>query len=189
VALALLGVSQAYAHTEDPPTTRYVVARQAIAPGTTLDPAVLELAPAELAEPTAGRAFRDRGVLEGAITLAPLAAGELVQLGQVLPAATAAVDGVELSFAVAADRALGGAVQPGESVDLVATFATGDPGVVAERAVITAVTSEGDGLLDTAGPVVLTVRLQDRDELLDVVRAVDEGQVTVARPGGGGLSR
>jgi hypothetical protein len=150
---------------------------------------VLELAPAELAEPTAGRAFRDRGVLEGAITLAPLAAGELVQLGQVLPAATAAVDGVELSFAVAADRALGGAVQPGESVDLVATFATGDPGVVAERAVITAVTSEGDGLLDTAGPVVLTVRLQDRDELLDVVRAVDEGQVTVARPGGGGLSR
>ncbi len=183
VALALLGVSQAYAHADDPPTTRYVVARHTIAPGAVLDPDALELQPAELPQRTAERAFTDRDVLAGAVTLAPLAPGELVQLGHVLPVTDAAFEGVELSFAVTADRALGGAIRPGEVVDLVATFATSSPRLVARDALVTTVATGGDRLIDDSGPVLLTVRLRDPGELLDLVQAVDEGQVTVARTG------
>jgi Flp pilus assembly protein CpaB len=186
VTIALLGVSQAYAHADRPPSTGYVVAARTLDPGAVLDPDAVELLPADLPDALAARAFTSADVLEGAVTLAPLAPGELVLLSQVLPADAAPTTGVELAFALSTDRALGGSLRPGERVDLVASFPAGATRAVAHDALVTHVGSGGDALLDGGGDHVLTVRLQAPAELLDVVEAVDQGEITVTRPAAGG---
>lgn len=185
VALALLAVTQAYAHADRPPATAYAVVTRPVPPGGHLDPAAVELVAAELPAAVAGRAFTSIEVLDGAVSLAPLEPGDLVLLSHVLPADAPALGGSELSFAVPTDRAVAGSVRAGERVDLVASFPTGSARVVAEGALVTGVDAATDGLLADAGTVVLTVRLQARPELLAVVRAVDEGQLTVTRRAGG----
>jgi hypothetical protein len=186
VTVALLGVSQAYAHADRPPSVGYVVARHDLPPGSVLDGDDVDLLPAELPETLAARAFTSEEVLDGSVTLAPLAPGELVLLGQVLPAGEAPPSGVDLSFAIEADRALAGSLRSGEVVDLLASAATGPATRVARGAQVVDVASVGDSLLADAGQLVLTVRLREDDELLDVVAAVDDGQVTVVRPALGG---
>jgi Flp pilus assembly protein CpaB len=182
VTIALLGVSQAYAHADRPPTTGFAVATATLAPGAVLGAGSLELVPLDLPRAVAARAFSTLDVLEGAVTLAPLEAGELVQLSQVLPAGTVPARGVDLSFSIAPDRALGGDLQPGERLDLVASYPAGDSRVVARGALLTGAASTGDALLDRDAGLVVTVRLQRDDELLAVVEAVDEGHVTLVRP-------
>ena len=168
VTLALLGVSQAYAHADRPPRSGVVVVDRDLPPGTTL-------------APLADRVFDRPEVLEGATTLAPLAAGEPVLLSQVLPAGVVPDAGVDLSFAVSADRALGGLLQPGERVDLVATPAAGATRVVAEGVTVIDAVSDTEGLLADGGGLVVTTRLPSRRVLVAVVAAVDQGRLTLAR--------
>jgi Flp pilus assembly protein CpaB len=181
VTVALLGVSQAYAHADRPPGTSYVVATRALAPGTALDETVLGLVPADLPPPMAARAFTTTAVLDGAFTLAPLAPGEPLLLSQILPAGTSPPAGADLSFAITTDRALGGSVRPGERVDLVATFPGDGTRRVAEGAIVTETLTETDGLLTETGRLLLTVRLRAQAEVLGLVEAVDEGQLTLVR--------
>jgi hypothetical protein len=183
---ALIGVSQAYAHADRPPTTGYAVATEAVAPGDVLRPASFELLPVDLPHVLAGRAFSSVDVLDGAVALAPLEPGELVQLSQVLPSEMTPPTGVDLSFALPSERALAGDLRPGERVDLVASFQADDTRVVAQRALVTRATSSDSALLEADGGLVVTVRLQSQDEVLGVVEAVDEGQLTVVRPTAGG---
>jgi Flp pilus assembly protein CpaB len=181
VTLALLGVSQAYAHADRPPGTGYVVAARSLAPGAALEADDLDLVPAELPPTMAARAFTTTAVLDGAVTLAPLAPGEPVLLSQVLPAGTSPPVGADLSFAITTDRALGGNLRPGERVDLVATFPGGGTRRVAEGAVVIEGRTETDGLLTETGRLLLTVRLRDPAEVLGLVEAVDQGQLTLVR--------
>lgn len=183
VTLALLGVSQAYAAADRPPATRYAVATGTLPPGTTLGPDDLALVPADLPEATAARAFRSIDALRGAVTLAPLAAGEPLLLSQVLPAGLAPAAGADVAFALDRDRALGGDVRPGETVDLVATFPAGPPRTVARSALVLDAAAAGNGLLGDEGTLVLTVRVAGRDDVLPLVEAVDEGRLTVVRVG------
>ena len=132
VTVALLGVSQAYAHADRPPGTSYVVAARPLAPGAVLDPADLELVPADLPSSVAARAFTATALLDGAVLLAPLAPGEPLLLSQVLPAGTSPTEGADLSFAITTDRALGGSIRPGERVDLIATLPGGGTSQVAD---------------------------------------------------------
>ena len=183
VTAAVLGVSQAHAAADRPPATAYVIAARPVAPGEVLDPAALDLVRVDLPAPLSGRAFADPAALDGATSLAPLAAGELVLLSQVLPPGTAPARGVDLALALPAERALGGDLRPGEQVDLVATSASSAPRLVARRALVTRVGTGGDTLLDTGGPALtLTLRLGDPDEALAVVDAADQGRVTLTRP-------
>ncbi len=181
VTVALLGVSQAYAHADRPPSTSYVVAARPLAPGAVLDTSDLDLVPADLPSTVASRAFTATAVLDGAVILAPLAPGEPLLLSQVLPAGTSPAEGADLSFAITTDRALGGSVRSGERVDLVATFPGGGTRQVAAGAVVIETRTETDGLLTETGRLLLTVRLQAPDEVLGLVEAVDEGQLTVVR--------
>ena len=84
-------------------------------------------------------------------------------------------------FAITTDRALGGSIRPGERVDLIATLPAGGTSQVAEDAVVIETRTETDGLLTETGRLVLTVRLQAQAEVLGLVEAVDEGQLTVVR--------
>ena len=98
-----------------------------------------------------------------------------------LPAGTSPVEGADLSFAITTDRALGGSIRPGERVDLIATLPGGGTSQVAEDAVVIETRTETDGLLTETGRLLLTVRLQAQAEVLGLVEAVDEGQLTVVR--------
>ncbi|HEY8060616.1 MAG TPA: SAF domain-containing protein [Acidimicrobiales bacterium] len=181
VTLALLGVSQAYAHADRPPSTSYVVAARPLAPGAILASSDLDLVPADLPSTVASRAFTATAVLDGAVILAPLAPGEPLLLSQVLPAGTSPAEGADLSFAITTDRALGGSIRAGERVDLIATLPGGDTSQVADGAVVIETRTETDGLLTETGRLLLTVRLQAQAEVLGLVEAVDEGQLTVVR--------
>ncbi|MET0488760.1 MAG: hypothetical protein ABW143_00865, partial [Acidimicrobiales bacterium] len=72
-------------------------------------------------------------------------------------------------------------IRPGERVDLVATLPGGRTSQVAEDAVVIETRTETDGLLTETGRLLLTVRLQAQAEVLGLVEAVDEGQLTVVR--------
>ena len=181
VTVALLGVSQAYAHADRTPSTSYVVAAHPLAPGAVLEPSDLDLVAADLPSTVASRAFTTTAVLDGAVILAPLAPGEPLLLSQVLPAGTSPAEGADVSFAITTDRALGGSVRSGERVDLIATFPAGGTRRVADGAVVIETQTETDSLLTETGRLLLTVRLQAPDEVLGLVEAVDEGQLTVVR--------
>lgn len=181
VTVALLGVSQAYANADRPPRSEVVVVGRDLPAGTVLGPDLLRVVAVDLPAPLDGRVFEQPDVLEGATTLAPLATGEPVLLSQVLPAGTTPATGADVSFAVSADRALGGSLRPGELVDLVATPAAGATRVVAESVTVIDAVGETDGLLADSGGLVVTVRLPSRRALLGVVSAVDDGRLTVAR--------
>ena len=181
VTLALLGVSQAYAHADRPPRSGVVVVDRDLPAGTTLVPEHLEVLAVDLPRTLADRVFDRPEVLHGTTTLAPLAAGEPVLLSQVLPADVSPAAGVDLSFAVSPDRALGGDLRPGEVVDLVATPAAGGTRVVAESVIVIDAVGAADGLLADGGGLVVTVRVPSRRELLAVVAAVDDGHLTLAR--------
>jgi Flp pilus assembly protein CpaB len=181
VTVALLGVSQAYAHADRAPGTSYVVAARPLAPGALLDSTDLQLVAADLPSAVAARAFTTTAILDGAVILAPLAPGEPLLLSQVLPAGMSPAEGADLSFAITTDRALGGSVRPGERVDLVATFPGGGTRQVADGAMVIETRTETDGLLTETGRLLVTVRLQAPSEVLGLVEAVDEGQLTLVR--------
>jgi hypothetical protein len=67
----------------------------------------------------------------------------------------------------------------------VASYPAEESRVVARGALLLDATSSGDALLDSGRGLVVTVRLASRDELLDVVHAVDEGRLTIVRPAPG----
>jgi SAF domain len=184
VTLALLGVSQAYAHADAPPATRYVVALGTVAPGEVLGPEVLATVAADLPASLARRAFRDPVALDGAVALAPLEAGDLVLASHVRPEGGPPAGTADVSFTLPTDRAVAGDLQPGEWVDLVATDEGGGrtARLAASDALVVAVANADDGLLATGAGLVLTVRLADRSTALRVVQAVDQGHVTVVRP-------
>jgi Flp pilus assembly protein CpaB len=182
VTLSLLGVTQAYADAERTPATRYVVAVRPIVTGETITTASVELVGADLPPAIADRAFTSAAPLEGTIALAPLQPGDLLLLTHVLPAGADRPDGVEISFAISADRAVGGSLQPGEPVDLVASYPSGPRArVVARAALLVDVADTSDSLLTDGRGLVLTVRVGRRAEVLEVVQAVDQGQLTVVR--------
>ncbi len=184
VTLALLGVSQAYAHADAPPTSRWVVAVRTVAPGEAIAPDALDTVAADLPAAVAHRAFSDPAALDGAVALAPLQAGDLVLASHVRPGGDAAAGTADVSFALSPDRALAGDLQAGERVDLVATDdgAARPARFAASDALVVAVAEASDGLLDTGGGLVLTVRLTDRSSALRVVAAVDQGHLTLVRP-------
>lgn len=183
VALAFIGVAQAHAAAGGPPPDTFVAAARTVAPGTVLGPDDLALVAGDLPPATIERTFAAPDELVGARTLAPLAPGEPLLASQVAPAATPGPPGPEVAVAVPAERALAGDLRPGEAVDLLASFPVGPTRPVAADALVLAVGRPGDGLLAGPTDLVLTLRLPDADDLTQVVAAVDNGRLTVVRPG------
>ena len=83
-----------------------VVARRDLDPGERLTADDVEVRAVDAAADVAGRSFPDADQLVGAVTLGPVAAGELVQEGSVRLSA-ADTSGPEFSFPVDRERALG----------------------------------------------------------------------------------
>ena len=181
-AFALAGRSQ------DVPGIPVVVAAADIAPGDPLGPGALRSerigAPSSLAERTFGSVEQ----LVGAVALAPIGTGELVQRAGVLTPSDEGMRALgtipvhEYSFSVESDRALAGSLVPGEKVDVVATLGVGEAAfteVVARRATVVDVAQGASGLGTAA--ITLTLGLDTAGEVLELAHARETGEVSVVR--------
>ncbi|OWY60781.1 hypothetical protein B7486_67320, partial [cyanobacterium TDX16] len=146
----------------------------------------------DLASRVADRAFREPAAVEGAVALDPIAPGELVQAGDLV---VAGPDGPEpggdprpeISVALPRDRAVDGRLVPGDVVDLLATYGTGDSGStqrIAHRSAVRSVTTDGDGGFAGGALVTITVALADDDELLAATHAARQDALTLVRSTG-----
>ncbi|MBK9181094.1 MAG: hypothetical protein IPM45_16315 [Acidimicrobiales bacterium] len=179
VAVSAVGIFLA-AGGRGTPGQPYVVAARSLPPGTLLRASDLVTARLDLPRGFDGRVFADTAALEGAVTVAPLAAGDLVQASSVV--AGAAPGSYELSLALDGDRAVDGRLAPGDRVAVVATYGTGDGAyslTVVERALVVGVDSL-DGSLGGAGSTV-TLALPAAADGVAVAHAARAGEVTLLR--------
>ena len=187
VALAALGIFAAYTSATAPPTTGYAVARHDLPLGTRIGPGDLALLPMELPPESAAGAFSDARRLVGRIVVGPIHKGDLIQGGDVVDKQSGP-DEIELSVPVEADRALAGALRPGEEVDVVATFGSGAEAFTAlvVRAARVIAVNQGRGPLPAGSAETVTVAVRRGDDALAIVHALNTGQIALIRTSGAG---
>lgn len=183
VALAAIGIFAAYTGATKGPTASYAVVVHDVAIGSVIRAGDVAVRPMELPVGVASRAFRSAGELTGAIALAPLSRGELVQRGEVTNDRRHA-PAHQVSFAVDRDRAVDGALQQGDRVDVLATYGSSDSAytivVVRGARVLQGSSADASGL-GASRAIVLTLSVPGADDVLAVAHAARAAQVTVVR--------
>ncbi len=160
-----------------------IVADRDIAIGDRLDASALRTIMIDAGSPLAGHTFADPTALVGAVALAPVTEGELVQRGAVLTGG-ASTPTREFSFPVDRDRALNGDLRSGERVDVLATFGTGSDAtttVLARDATVVRIADARSGTLGSSAKLIITLALPSADQLLDAVHAAQTADITVVR--------
>src|SRR5262245_40298033 len=157
MALAALGVFVAARGATQKSTQNYVVTAHEVTAGAKLTEADLAIAQLDLPADMASHAFTDRASVVGQVDPAHLAAGDLLQ-GSLVAAGDAADQRMQLSIPVERARALDGMLEPGETVDVLATYAgdgSGDTMVVARGAEVRRVDNGSRNALATSDNTVL----------------------------------
>ena len=192
VMAAAVGIFAAYTGATTGHGVSYVVARRSLSVGQRITAADLTTAPMVLS-PTIGSelAFRDPGRLVGALVVGPVQGGELIQASSVVAGADAMGDR-QLSFPIAAARAVNGTLKVGDQVDVLATYGSGADATtvaVVRRARVVA-RSDTSATLDPAGTAgeTITLGLASSVDSLAVAHAVDAGQVMLVRSTGASSS-
>jgi Flp pilus assembly protein CpaB len=195
ITIAVVGTYVAVAGDDGAPRTRWLVARHDIDAGTRLTPGDLSVAAIELPDAVARNALPAGEATghalpadaEGAITLAPLRAGALLQRSQLLaaPVGTETAGPVhELSLRLPPERAVGGTLNRGERVDVLATYGNGVDAttiVVARDAIVTRLDREEAASLGDDGGLTLSLLLPDDDTVLAATHAKDVAALTLVR--------
>jgi Flp pilus assembly protein CpaB len=190
VAAAAVGIFAAYTGATSQHGVTYVVARHTLTVGQRVTSADLATAPMVLS-PTIGSqlAFRDPARLVGALVVGPVHSGELIQASSVV-AGTNATGDRQLSFPIAAARAVDGTLQVGDLVDVLVTYGSGADAttVAVVRQARVVARSDAATTLDPAGGAseTITLGLARSADSLAVAHAVDAGQVMLVRSTGAG---
>jgi pilus assembly protein CpaB len=186
MALAALGVFVAARGAGARPTQNYVVVAHEVIAGTTLTDDDLTFAALDLPGSLASHAFTSRSSVVGQVAIAHLSAGDLVQ-SSVVVAGDAADQRMQLSIPVERARALDGLLEPGERVDVLATYpgdASGETIVVARGAEVRRVDNGSRSALSASDNTVLVLAVDDPDAALAVAHASQAGKVTIVRATG-----
>jgi Flp pilus assembly protein CpaB len=126
----------------------------------------------------------DAAALDGALVVGPVARGELLQRGAVRLHPPAGAAARQVSFPIDPARAVGGRLQPGEFVDVLATYgATADGYTVTVVRAARVVEARDRGGLAGGDSLVLTLDVPTAEAALALAHAVDAGHVTVVRAG------
>lgn len=185
IAVSVLGVFTA-ARSGDDGRRPFVVAARDLEPGRRIRPSDLTTVAMALSDHLSGsRAFGHASQLEGAVVVAPVAKGELVQASAV---ARSMPPGRQVSFAVDQSRAIAGSVAAGETVDVLATYGAGSDAytvVVARRAAVVAVAANR-GTLGDQSRLVVTLTVPDEQTAIAIGHATTAGTVTLVRTTGAG---
>ncbi|HZT64442.1 MAG TPA: SAF domain-containing protein [Acidimicrobiales bacterium] len=183
VAAAGVGTFATYSGATADHRLSYVVAAHQLVPGQRIGPGDLTTARMQLPTALADyRVFRDTSRLVGAIVVSPVASGELVQASAVV-AGSAAAYGREISFAIDPSRAVDGSLQPGETVEVLATFGSGSAAVTAvvvPLAHVVSVDTAADNL-GSRGSEDITLGLDSDSDVVALVNAVNAGQLELVR--------
>lgn len=182
VAVAAVGVFAAYTSATAGPATAYLVATRDLPIGAVLAPGDVDLVPMELPDAQRSRSFDDPAVLDGATTVAPLRADELVQQSSVVE--TGADSGTRLvSFSVDAARALNGRIRPGEHIDILATYGEYTQYVLGDVTVVD--TSAGtDDAIGSSAAISFVVDVGNREAERALTHASAAATLSVARTTG-----
>lgn len=168
------------------PLPRFVVAATTLRVGQRITPSDLTTEPMRLPANLADNlAFTRPATLVGAVVVAPVQAGELLQVSDVVASPGPGRDR-ELSFPIAPARALDGDLRPGDRVDVLATFGQAGSAVttaVVEDADVVAVSASSGGLAGSSD-LVITVRLRTPAEVVALVNAVNTGEIVLVRASG-----
>ena len=184
VAAAAVGLFSVASKAGRHPAQSYVVAAHALAAGTRLEAGDVALESMSLSPAARARAFGDPAVLGGATLLTALEPGELVQASAVV-AKIGESGSREMSFTVERGH-LSPAINPGETIDLVATYGTGNDAytVGVARGVLVVGLERGRSGLGETGPVLVTVALDHGAEAVALAHAAQAGKLTVIRTTG-----
>jgi Flp pilus assembly protein CpaB len=184
VTVAATGTFAVYASAEPSPGQPVVVVRRDIRAGERLDEADLGTELAALPPASAGRVLHDAADVIGAVALAPLAADEIVQRSAVaLPSDGAGPQRHELTLPVERDRAMNGELAPGEVIDMLATYGTGETAhteVVARGAEVIDATSASNAL-GSDERIVVHLAFASADEVIAATHAGIVATVTIVR--------
>jgi hypothetical protein len=185
IALAVAGAFTLSRLGGNEPSTRFVIASKAVAAGSRIDGGGLELVAMELDDRVKTQTFTDVSRVSGAIALAPLNAGQLVQAADIAP--TTKIDGQlltghEITFPVSRDR-VPPYLRRGERVAIIATYGTGNDArttTTAEHGIVVnyEATDRASGVTRT---VRLTVLLSDANTVIETVHASEVASITIVR--------
>lgn len=185
VAAAAVGTYAAWTAADDPPSTRYAVAARDVAVGEVLEAGDIDLVAFDAPPGIAGAGFDegDAGLLIGQVTVAPIAAGDLLQRSAVVVPEDAE-RARQLSFPIDVADALAGTIERGERVDVLVTYGGDDAvtEIVVRGAVVAEIRGDGD---DAGGQVVVLLSIPDDADLLALATAVRRGELTLVRTTGG----
>jgi Flp pilus assembly protein CpaB len=169
-----------------PDTVPVVVATASIRPGETLGPHNLAAVDLALPDQLVAATYADPSSLHGTVARSHLEPDEVLQRGGVVEATAAqraAAPAREVSLRIDADRAVEGRLEPGDRVDVLATYGNGLDAltfvVLADAPVLSVARSEGG--ITSARSIVLTLALEHRAETIGLAHAVDNADVTVVR--------
>jgi hypothetical protein len=171
------------------PGNPYVVAAQPLVVGQRVTAGDLGTDVLGLSEEVAHRAYQSPDELIGAMVVAPVEVGELVQASAVVSDDHADTGDAgeasthEFSFPIERERAVNAEIRRGEWIDVLATYGSGETAtttVVARRARLVAL-AEGSTAIGSSGTVVLTVGLDSADVVLELAHAARAAEITVVR--------
>lgn len=179
VAAAAVGVFAAYLNATSGPDHSWVVVTEPVTAGQQLEPHHLGLVGIDLPTELQGRAFVDPEEVIGAVATAPIAEYDLVL-------ATHLVDGrgaghEHMSFSIDPAEAVAGRLQPGDRVDVLATY-RGDEGTEQVGAdVLVLDVDDGSGGIADGGDLVLTVALEPGADTLALAHAASQADLRLVR--------
>jgi hypothetical protein len=189
ITAAAVGVFAAFLTATAEPTTHYAVARDDIEVGTRLDSdaAVAELfefVPVDLPHDVSVRAVRDVQApqLVGQLVTSPVSRGDLLLASAIVD--DARVPATEkLSFSLPPADAVGGALQAGERIDVLATYGSGADAWTAfvVRGVLLVAVDGGDTGMAASSDVTLTVAVSSLEDVQALGHAVRSADVFVTR--------
>lgn len=183
VTAAALAAYLAATGANSAPQQTMVIANRAIAAGERLDASALATVHLSRNADLATHTFARTDALSGAVTLAPIAEGELVQRSAIATS-DSPEPAREFSFPVDRDRALNGELRAGERVDVLATYGSGTEAttmVLARDARVVRINEAKTGALSSAGKLIVTLALVSADQMLDTAHAAQVADITLVR--------
>jgi hypothetical protein len=183
MAASALGVYLAHLEATRQPSVDYVVAARDLDAGQVLARDDLQVVSADLPAGTAERAFGRVDDLVGAVVLAPLGTGDLIQASAVTSPGGAPT-AHEVALVLPRAQVAVARLQRGDRVDLYATADGGTEAVVA-GAVVVSVASERGGGIAADREVDLVVSLPEVGDVVAVVHALRTAELTVVRSAAG----
>ena len=185
ITLAAVGAFAISRQGEGAPTTHYVVLTTAVAPGARIKASDVATRAMDLDAEVAAQTFGNVEQVVGAVALAPMNAGQLVQDADVaLPtkADGQVLVGHELTFPVERDRVPQN-LRRGERVAVLATYGTGSEArttTTAQQAVVLSFETDGD-TIGTKRSARLTVLLSDPSMVIETAHASQAADINIVR--------